>query len=221
MKISFGVLVNSIMRLDMVFRQSEIKGQAHTIKMPESATKGLNTLLGIMEKEGADVGVLSHQDMYYRQPWIGQVKKQISLLPDSWTVAGIIGKDMQGKICGKFHDMRIPANFNTGHRYPHEASCFDECCILVNLKKGFRFDETLDGFDLYGSLCCLQAEEMGGTSWIIDAYAEHYCSRPFDWYPDELFEKNFKWLFERFPNARRIDTTVLGVPEGIELKQGG
>lgn len=217
-RVSFGVLCNDIMRLDMVFRQSILEGSAHTIKMPETATKGLNKLLAIMEEEGAEIGVLAHQDMYFRQGWVDQMQAQLAKLPESWVVAGIIGKDMEGKICGRVHDMRIPLHFSTSHEFPHPASCFDECCIIVNLKKGFRFDEGLPGFDLYGTLCVLQAKEMGGTAWVIDAFAEHYCMRSFSWYPDKKFEDCFKWIHRRFPNADRIDTTVLGVPEGMEEK---
>ena len=213
LKVSFGVLVNDLMRLDMVLKQSEITGTMHTIKLPETATKGLNKLLGIMEAEGADIGVLCHQDMYFRRGWIERMKAQIRLLPDSWIVAGIIGKDMRGRVCGRVHDMRIPLHFSTSHPFPHPASCFDECVIIVNLKKGFRFDENLPGFDLYGTLCVLQAKEMGGTAWIIDAFAEHYCMRPFSWYPGKDFEDCFKWIHKRFPDADRIDTTVIGVPE--------
>lgn len=212
LKAAFGILVNDLMRVDMVFRQSEIDPgtPCHTIKLPETACQGLNKLLGILEDEGNDIAILSHQDMYYRQGWLDQVKDRIRELPDSWVVAGIIGKDMEGAICGRMHDMRIPLHFATSHVFPHPAACFDECCIIVNLKKGFRFDEAMPGFDLYGTLCVLQAKEMGGTAWIIDAFAEHYCMRPFSWYPDKAFEDCFKWIHRRFPNADRIDTTVLG-----------
>jgi len=216
LKFSFGALVNDIVRLDMVLRKSELDPTlpCHIIKTPSCATVGMNKLLGLFEKDGADVGVLTHQDMFYRNGWLKQVEEQIKLLPPSWIVAGIIGKDMDGAICGKFHDMRVPLCFNTEdmHTFPHPASCFDECCILVNMKKGFRFDQRLRGFDLYGTLAVCQAWEMGGTAWIIDAYAEHYCMRPFTWFPDKQFEAGFKWLHEKFPNAPRIDTTVLGVP---------
>ena len=215
MKAAFGALVNDKQRLDMVLRQSEFPKDTicHVIKMPESATKGLNKLLDMIEGEGHDVAILVHQDMHFRSGWIDQVKEKLSELPESWIVAGIIGKDMQGSICGKVHDMRMPLHFNTSdiHTFPEEASCFDECVIIVNISKGFRFDEGLDGFHLYGTLCVLQAQEMGGTAWIIDAFCEHYCMRPFTWFPDEDFQKCFKWIYERFPDARRIDSTVLMV----------
>lgn len=219
MKIAFGALVNDMMRLDMCLKQSDLPGALTVILEPDSATKGLNKMLTIMESAGADVGALVHQDMYFRQGWLAQAEEQIGLLPDSWVVAGIIGKDTDGNICGKFHDMRIAPVFNTDdlHTFPHPAACFDECCILVNLKKRFRFDETLDGFDLYGTLAVLQAWEMGGTAWIIDAFAEHYCMRPFSWFPDKDFQARFKWMYERFPNAPKIDSTVLGVPKKKEM----
>ncbi len=219
MKASFGILVNDLQRLDMVFRQSELDPAipCHTIKLPDTATSGLNKLLAIMEEQGNDIAVLSHQDMFYRQGWIEQVNAQIAKLPDSWIVTGPIGKDMEGKICGRIHDMRIPLHFSTSHEFPHPASCFDECCIIINLKKGFRFDEGLPGFDLYGTLAVLQAWEMGGTAWIIDAFCEHFCMRPFTWYPDARFEKSFKWLWDKFPD-KKINTTVMGVPEEKEIK---
>jgi hypothetical protein len=214
-KMSFGVLINDQVRLDMVLRQSEIKGDMHYINKPESATKGLNKLLAIMEDEGSEIAVLCHQDMFFRQDWITQVNSQLVNLPDSWIVAGVIGKDMKGRICGRMHDTRIPQHFDTSdiHEFPHPASCFDECVIIVNLKKKFRFDEGLDGFDLYGTLCVLQTWEMGGTAWIIDAFCEHFCLRPFTWFPDESFEKNYKWLYEKFKKmakGRLIHSTAIG-----------
>ena len=219
-KMAFGVMVNDLLRLDMVLRQSRIDGDMHYVKNPESATKGLNLLLDIIENEGNDVAILTHQDMYYMQGWGDQVKRQLDLLPESWVVAGIIGKDYEGRICGKFHDMRVPLHFNTSeyHTFPHPACCFDECCIIVNIKSGFRFDESIDGFDLYGTLCVLQSWEMGGTAWVIDAFAEHYCMRPFTWVPDQLFRDNYKVLhdrFEKIKNGKRLDSTAIGLPKEI------
>ncbi len=211
-KVAFGVMVNDPQRLDMVFGRSHLEGQAYLVKEPESATKGLNYLLDTMEKEGAEIGVLCHQDMHFRSGWVEQMLSQIKLLPESWTVASPIGKDMQGRVCGRFRDMRIPDMFDTSniHNFPHEASCFDECVIIVNLKKKFRFDEGLNDFHLYGTLAVLQANEVGGTAWIINACCEHYIMRSFRWEPNENFKKNYKWLYDKFPGALRVDSTAIG-----------
>lgn len=223
-KVSFGVMVNDLLRLDMCLKQSQLPKalSCRIIKNPDSATKGLNKLLDIIEAEGSDVAILVHQDMYFRSGWLEQVKEQIRKLPASWIVAGIIGKDMKGRICGRFHDMRIPLDFDTTHihDFPQEACCFDEAIIIVNLKKGFRFDESLDGFDLYGTLCVLQTWEMGGTAWVLDAFAEHYCMRPFTWHPDECFVRNYKMLYDRFNEKWRVDSTALGMsPDEDERKE--
>ncbi len=211
-KIAFGCMVNNKMRLDSVLRQSQIDGiQAYTISDPDSAAKGLNKLLNVIETKGGDIAVLTHQDMYYKNPWLQQMQSQIALLPESWIIAGIVGKDEDGVICGKLHDMRTPMFFWSNHKFPVECSCIDECCIIVNMKMGFRFDERLEGFDLYGTYAILRAKEMGGSAWIIEAFAEHYCSKSWEWFPDEKFQESWKWLYGRFPGAK-IDTTVLGEP---------
>jgi SAM-dependent methyltransferase len=117
-KISFGVLVNDPLKLDAILRKSGINGDMHFIKEPESATKGLNKLLDIMESEGADIAVLTHQDMYYRQGWVDRVTDQLKLLPKSWVVAGPIGKDMKGDICGVIRNMQVPTPYATDHQFP-------------------------------------------------------------------------------------------------------
>lgn len=221
-KVSFGVMVNDPVRLDMVFGQSQLEGNAHIVKQPDSATKGLNGLLDIMEAEGAEIGVLCHQDMYFRSGWVDQLQNQVKLLPEDWVVAGIIGKDMDGNICGKFHDMRMPLQFNTSsvHTFPHPACCFDECVIIVNMKKKFRFDESLEGFDLYGTQAVLKTWAMCGSAWIIDCWCEHFSLRPFTWFPQPEFQTRFKELYDKYHHLGRVDTTVIGFMKEDEAARG-
>jgi len=218
-KLFFGCMVNDPQRLSMVLAQSQLSGEKlNFIQNPESATKGLNYLLDKAEGESANYAILVHQDMYFRHGWMEQVREQLKKLPESWVVAGVIGKDASGLVCGKFHDMRIPDHFDTSdiHIFPHEACCFDEAVIIVNMKKGFRFDESLDSFDLYGTLCVLQAWEMGGTAWVIDAFCEHYCMRSFQWFPPEKFRQNYKMLHDRFSAKWKLDSTALGLSPDAE-----
>lgn len=217
-KVVFGCMINDPLRFDQVLRRSQINSPLMFVQNPESATKGLNILLEKAENESADICCLVHQDMYFRYGWVEQMLSQIKLLPESWVVCGVIGKDASGIVCGKFHDMRIPDHFNTSdiHSFPHEACCFDEAVIIVNMKKGFRFDESLTGFDLYGTLCVLQAWEKNQTAWVIDAFCEHYCMRPFTWHPDQLFIDNYKMLHDRFSRKWKLDSTALGLSPDAE-----
>jgi len=207
--IAFGCMFNDTKRFDLILRNSAIgEYPCYTIFDPESATKGLNILLGMIEKRGASIGILTHQDMYYRAEWVDEVKAQIALLPEDWVIAGIVGKDEKGILCGKFHDMSSPLWIVSDHEFPVKCACVDECVIIVNMKSGFRFEEELEGFDLYGTYACLRANELG-SAWIIDAWAEHYCTRFFgDWEPGVTFKKMWKWLYNRFP-GQNLESTVL------------
>lgn len=210
-KIAFGCMVNDMKRFDLILKKSNIEGhKCFTIFDPETATKGLNALLDILEKEGTDIAILTHQDMFYQEGWLPGVRSQLAELPEDWVIAGVVGKDEQGKLCGKFHDMSSPMWVYSDHEFPVKCSCIDECTIIVNMKSGFRFEEELIGFDLYGTYACLRASEMG-SSWIIDAWAEHYCTRFFgQWEPDEVFMQMWKWLYNRFPGKRLESTVLLG-----------
>ena len=199
----FGCMVNDAYRFNTVLRKSAIPCELNYVINPESATKGLNKLLGMADPD--DVVVLAHQDMYFRNGWFNQMRLQMEKLPDDWGVVGIIGKDLEGRICGRIKDMRIVDPITSDHELPHEASCLDECVLIV--RGSFRFDEGLDGFDLYGTLAVLQSWKEGKKGYVIDAPAEHYCMRPFSWFPDKDFERRYKYLLKAYPGMY-IDSTV-------------
>lgn len=208
-KVAFGCMVNDRKRLDLILRNSSLgSSPCFTIMEPETASKGLNTMLDAIEKSGAEIGVLTHQDMFYPGHWLPAMEKQIEKLPEDWVIAGIVGKDEEGNLCGRFHDMSSPLWIVSDHDLPVKCACLDECTIIVNMKSGFRFDEEMLGFDLYGTYACLRGQELGSV-WIIDAWAEHYCTRfHMEWEPDEVFMKMWKWLYDRFP-GQNLDSTVL------------
>jgi hypothetical protein len=220
-KIAFGCMINDAYRFNTVLKKSDLPGEVHYTINPKSATKGINQLLDIIEKEGADIAVIAHQDMYFRNVWLEVARAKLAELPDSWVVAGVVGKAMDGLICGNIHDMRIVDHIDTRHvhTFPQPAASFDECVLIFNMEKKFRFDESLDGFDLYGTLAVLQTWEMGGTTWIIDAFCEHYCMRPFTWFPDDDFARRYKILFDRY-NAKfgPIDSTVFVSKEDVQKR---
>lgn len=209
-KIAFGCMFNNKKRLDLILRKSSLGWfPCFTVFDPETATKGLNTLLDTIDKSGAEIGILTHNDMFYQEHWLPAVTKQIEKLPKDWVIAGIVGKDKDGELCGKFHDMSSPLWIVSEHKFPVECSCIDECTIIVNMKSGFRFEE-MEGFDLYGTYACLRANEMG-SAWIIDAWAEHYCTRFWgSWEPDETFMKMWEWIYNRFPGQRLESTVLIG-----------
>jgi hypothetical protein len=219
--VAFGCMINDAYRFNTVLKKSALPGEVHYTINPKSATKGINQLLDILEKEGVDIAVIAHQDIYFRNGWLETARAKLAELPDSWVVAGVVGKAMDGLICGNIHDMRIVDHIDSRHvhKFPQPAASFDECVLIFNMEKKFRFDESLDGFDLYGTLAVLQTWEMNGTTWIIDAFCEHYCMRPFTWFPGEDFKQRFKMLFDRY-NAKfgPIDSTVFVSKEEVQTR---
>lgn len=207
-KMMIGCIYNDIQILDVVLRHSDLGNMPIFAKQdPESATKGLNEILDNIEKQGGDIAILVHQDIFLPGGWQRQLRERISVLPDSWIVAGIWGVDKQGIYCGSICNHQTPGITTTKHEFPIEAIALDECCIIVNMESGFRFDEELEGFHLYGTYAGLRGREMG-TVWVIDCSPEHYSHRAFDWRSDDNFEKAWKWLEKRFP-TQEIYSTVM------------
>ena len=207
LRIMLGCIYNDIRKFERILKRSVLESMVIFAKYnTESATKGLNIALDNIEKEDGDIAILAHQDIFFPAGWQRQFTEEILKLPDSWIVAGICGKDMTERYCGSLYDRRLPGLTVTEPQLPIQAISLDECCIAVNMKSGFRFDEGLEGFHLYGTYAALRAQEMG-TAWVIDCPPEHYTKKPFDWKPDNEFMRGWEWLKKRFPN-RRICSVV-------------
>lgn len=209
LKIMLGCIYNDRRKFETILKRSFLESVVIFAKHnPESATKGLSAALDNIEKEDGDIAILAHQDIFFPPRWQKRFTEEISKLPDSWIVAGVWGIDKDGKYCGAICDRRTPGTNTTEHEFPVEAVALDECCLIVNMKSGFRFDEGLEGFDLYGTYAVLRAQEMG-TAWIINCPPEHYAQRSFDWKPDDGFMKMWKWLKGRFPNQKIYSTVYM------------
>ena len=203
MEIFFGTISNDPLILKMVLLRSDLPG--YTVHQAESktATEGWNALLDAAK--GADIAVLSHDDVYFPPWWVGTLEKRIFELPDSWIIAGFFGVNENGEECGKIHDRRTPLPIVTPHKLPMKALTVDGCVFVVNLSKGFRFEE-LPGHDLYDAYMSLRAKEMGGDTWIIDCMPEHYPRRDVRWKPDAKFLEVAGWLKKRFPTEKVVTT---------------
>lgn len=205
MNLFFGTVVNNIEILQRILLVSDLAGNGVVSVEADCATDGLNKLLDSADIKKADVAVLCHQDMYFPPDFVETLKKRLFMLPESWIVAGLFGMNLNGEYCGRIHDRRSPLPLQTTHYLPTECLSIDACVMIFNLKKDFRF-EKIEGFDLYDTYAVLRAREMGGTAWIIDCLADHYCVRSARWSPDAKFLKTWAWLKRRFPNGRIIST---------------
>jgi hypothetical protein len=89
---------------------------------------------------------------------------------------------------------------------PQEVEALDEVCLIINMKRGFRFDKKMHGFDLYGTYICLWAKQNGYSAWAIDALFTHDTKRSWAWKPDTTFMNNWDTLKKQFPDYNVLST---------------
>jgi hypothetical protein len=206
LKIFFGTLVSDYLTVKRVLSNSSVEGaEVIACNNSKSATMGWNALLEKAEKEGYDVAVLCHQDVYLPEGWLPMFRDGVGKLPDSWLIVGFYGIDKDDKHCGKIWDRRMQRMLCAPGELPQEAKNVDGCAFAVKLNQGFRF-EPLKGYDVYDVYAGAKAREMGKTVWIIDAPPEHFATRSFTWKPDAVFMENWNWLRQRFPNEKLVST---------------
>jgi hypothetical protein len=206
MNAAFGVLIND----DSLFYKNIICRGIRAIGVfdPTSAASGLNYILNEMGTEN-DIGILIHQDVEFKDDWLQVVESKLNELPENWMVAGLWGvkaveehKNYYGNIIDARMARKVGSDKPVGvvsGPLPIEVDALDEVCLIVNLKYGFRFDESYRGFDLYGTYICLWAQKHGYSAWAIDAPLVHNTKRTWAWKPDQVFLQNWDKLDKAFP----------------------
>jgi len=185
------------------------------INNPTSAAIGLNRLISSMEGDGFELGVFVHQDVIFPEGWFYCLENCLAGLPKGWFVAGVWGLRSEGKFkvhYGKIAEGRWSKEEGkflvVGTKsLPTKVQALDECCLIFKLGKGFRFDERIGGFDLYGSEICLWAQKNRYSSWVINNFVVHNTKRSWDWRPDEIFMGRVKEL-ERSYNTEVLSTVL-------------
>ena len=201
---NIGILIGNLMT-------SRIDGNLEFIMNSRSATEGMNKLLKKCSK--VDVVAIVHQDVILPFDWVGKTKQLLNDLPADWGVAGIWGArlvDGRQDPIGRIADTRLSKLSPDGHVWKGQMPCIidslDEVCLIFNMETEFRFEERLEGFDLYGTYACLRMREMGYEAYVIDNAVMHNTSRPMKWMPDEKFLSSWGWLKERFPGQGIVST---------------
>jgi hypothetical protein len=169
-----------------------------------SAPAALN--MGFAQATGKII-VFCHQDVVFPEGWIQKLYEQISIIEqthEKWGVLGTFGVANNGMFAGHIIDP-------SGHFYcqplPAEVQSLDEHCLIVSKDSGLCFDETIEGFHLYGADICVQALARGLTNFAIDACVSHLSSGNVDDDFSEATNKLYqKWRYMN-PPLSVIQTT--------------
>jgi len=151
-------------------------------KMFTSAAKALN--YGI-RKASNDVVIYAHEDTAFGKGWFDDFIKQECRLKD-WGALGIVGWDFDGQV-----------RWGSSYKLPCKVKWLDECCLIVDRKRGIWFDEeTFRHFHCYGVDFCYQCHAKGLGVYVVAGVAEH-AVRGYDhdqaWFDQLEVEQDLFW----------------------------
>ena len=155
-----------------------------------------------MDNATTDVLVFAHQDVYLPQNWGHQMERcldWLSVHDPQWAVAGVWGRSASGVRNGHVYCAGLGQELGTPFASPIEIRVLDELLLIIRKSSGVRFDEALQGFHLYGTDICLEAQRRGMKCYAISAFCIHntngYNFLPLQFWKNYLFMRR-KWKAE-------------------------
>jgi len=172
------------------------------------AYAGLNCLISHARGEFV---ILCHQDVVLLEDGRGVLLarlRELDVMDPSWALAGNAGGIDHRTTAVRITD-RTGTEHNTG-TFPHRAISLDENFIVMRSVSRLGFSSDLNGFHLYGTDICLQAEARGRSAYVIDFHLRHdghgAMGRDFDMCRSNLEEK-----YSRLMRTRALKTTCTTV----------
>ncbi|WP_338467580.1 glycosyltransferase [Novosphingobium sp. ZN18A2] len=144
-----------------------------TIKGAVSMSSAYNCGL---DRTDARICLFVHQDVYLPRGWLDRAVDCLNRLTDvhpDWMVAGPYGVRPDGVHVGRVWDVTMGTELGTPGFAPAAVDSFDELLLILRRREGFRFDEALPHFHLYGTDLVQTARDMGGGSWAIELPVVH------------------------------------------------
>lgn len=129
-----------------------------------------------LDRTTQSICVLVHQDVYLPRGWLDRAVStlnELSRLHPDWEVAapnGLSGTDMYGRV----YDTAFQCETcEASAEHPVPATSFDELLLLLRRSPGYRFDEGLPGFHLYGTDIAQSAIVAGRGAYVVELPVVH------------------------------------------------
>ena len=155
-----------------------------------SASNALNVGL---DSSRSNYAIIAHQDVRLLDGWFEKLDELIDVLDDNWAVLGSAGMSLDygaadiGKWGGALnaetvavgsvwhHDDALEEEpYWNGIKEPTLSHCCDECLMVVDKRKGIRYDSQFHGFHFYGIDYCLQARAASYEVYSAELPIIHY-----------------------------------------------
>jgi hypothetical protein len=138
-----------------------------------SAASAYNALL---DAGGTGVVIFAHQDVYFPAGWLRQLHTALAWLDAhdaNWGILGIYGVRHDGQPTGWTYSTGLGRILGGVFSAPLPVRTLDEVVLIMRVSSGLRFDEGVEGFHMYGTDICLEAERQGFRNYVIPAFAIH------------------------------------------------
>ena len=138
-----------------------------------SAAAAYNSAL---ECAGSEIVIFVHQDVFLPAGWKERLLDALDWLTkkdSNWGVLGLYGVAKDGAHRGWVYSAGLSKMLGDSFAVPQVVRTLDEVLLVVRKASGIRFDENLEGFHMYGTDICLEAERLGFQNYVIPCFAIH------------------------------------------------
>ncbi len=209
--IAFAVACNDTAVLTRDFLASpDIANNKYSAAVEKGMVSAAATYNVLLERLNNEYVVFAHQDVYFPAGWADQVLDNIDSLNSSgieWLTLGCIGVGKDAKIRGHVWSSSIDQLIGESFESPVEVQSLDELVLIVNTRHGFKFDENLSGYHLYGTDIVQSGIKLGLKSYVINAPCIHNDKPKPILGSDYL--KAYKYMQNKWRDEPRIYTTVM------------
>lgn len=129
-----------------------------------------------LSQTSAAICLLAHQDVYLPDGWLDQAVRTLNELTQmhpEWMVAGPYGITPTGRHIGRVWDVTMQRELGAGGFTPTVVGSFDELLLILRRTEGFRFDENLPHFHLYGTDAVQMAKDLGRSAFVVELPVVH------------------------------------------------
>lgn len=164
-----------------------------------------------IERANSELLVFAHQDMIFPESWFADLAQAIEWLDardPNWGVLGCYGVNEEGSGKGCIYS---PGRGIIGKalQQPTRVQTLDEIVLVLRRSSGLRFDPDLPHFHLYGTDICLQAAQLGMTSYAIPAYCIHNAHQ-YIVLPKEFYDC-YRYIQHKWREVLPVHTSCLNV----------
>lgn len=178
-----------------------------------------------LEQTRGEFCIFVHQDVYLPAGWLDRAIATLEPLtrehPD-WVVAGPYGVRPDGQHVGRVWDVNLGCELGDPGFPPTPVGSLDELLLICRRESGYKFDENLRHFHMYGSDVVQSALATKGTAWAVELPVVHN-SRPTTTlrggYNDAYMFMRRKWR-TKLPIHTTV-ATISNIPISLWRKQWG